>query len=76
MIGLKKSKAQVLEDIHRRAMDATYNSINQNQKLQVDTGPIMYMIQNAIAAAVTAGFNSLLENQYTDDDFEKDLTLK
>lgn len=76
MIGLKKSKEDVLNEIRSQAMNATYNSMNQSQKLQVDTSPIMFMIQSAIAEAVAAGFRTLLENQYTDDDFERDLTLK
>ncbi len=74
---LKKSKDEVLKEINAAAMSATYSELSNNLgNLKVDTGSLTYALQRAIASAVEAGFEVLLESRYTDDDFEKDITLK
>lgn len=72
---LKKDKEQVLSEIQARAAAVVYNDF-QNMNLRVDTQSVAWTFQNAIAKAVAEGFRVVLENQYTDDDFERDLTLK
>ena len=77
-MNLKKPKEQVLSEIQARAAGSVSSHLRNNlgDSLRIDTSSLTYILQNAIAMAVTEGFRTLLENQYTDDDFERDLTLK
>jgi hypothetical protein len=53
-------------------------------KLQMDMslgygqamGPVSQAVSDAIAAAVTAGIKRAIEEMYTDEDFERDLSLR
>lgn len=77
---LKKNQWDVQAEIQSRAQNAaqtilyqmtgTYGSNSSPASSMVD------MISKAIAAAVAEGFQVLIQNQYTDDDFERDLELK
>ena len=72
---LKKDKEQVLAEIQARAASVISYDL-QNMNMKVDMNSVAWSFQNAIAKAVAEGFRVVLENQYTDDDFERDLTLK
>lgn len=71
----KKDKEEVLREIQARASGCISYEL-QNINMQVNMGSVAYSFQNAIAKAVAEGFRVMIENQYTDDDFERDLTLK
>ena len=83
---LKKPKQQVLDDIKNAAYAASGQASNLN--LSVDQYQLQqafqnairlngqYGIQDAIAAAVVAGFAKLIENTYFDAEFEQDIGIK
>lgn len=71
----KKSKEDMLREIERRAAAAMGSDL-QNANLRVDFGSVAWTMQNAIARAVAEGFKVMLENQYTDDEFEQYIGLK
>lgn len=88
-LKFKKNKQEVLNDIQNRANNVAYNQLygalsnllklDSNSyggpSIKLDSQQMTFAIQNAIAAAVVEGFRSMLENEYTDEDFEKDLTI-
>ena len=78
MNPLKKSKQQVLDEINRAAMAACSSNLQSTfgPGLRVDTGSMMYGLQSAIAQAVTAGFDTLMNNIYSNQEFEEDMTLR
>lgn len=67
---LKKSKKEVLTEIRASATAELYRMSNAN------LSNLQFSMTDAIGAAIEAGFRTYIENQYTQDDFEKDLTLK
>jgi len=72
----KKPKEEVLREIRDRALNKT-NAVSQNNAtVSVNLASLTWNIQEAIASAVEEGFRTILENEYTDEDFERDLTLK
>jgi hypothetical protein len=74
---LKKTKEEVLSEIYSRASGAVSSELYSGSfRMDINTNSITDSIQRAVARAVQDGFRTLLENQYTDDDFEKDLQLK
>lgn len=72
---LKKSKEEVLKEIQARAASSIYNDLS-NMNMRVDTSSVTWTLQQAIAKAVTEGFRTLLDNQYTDEMFENDIGIK
>lgn len=72
---LKKPRQEVLDEIQARAAAAVYNDF-ASMNMRVDTQSVTWTFQQAIAKAVTEGFRVLLENQYSDEMFEKDIGLK
>ena len=77
-MNLKKPKQEVLNQINANVSGIIYNHLSNNlgNSMRIDAGGLTYTLQQAIAIAVTEGFRTLLENQYTDDDFENDMALK
>lgn len=71
----KKSKEDMLNEIQARASAVVYNDF-ANMNMRVDTQSVTWTFQQAIAKAVAEGFRVMLENQYTDEMFEKDIGLK
>ena len=73
----KKPKEQVLSEIkwrvdsevHQRLSSYTYNGHLDMNNLQV-------AIQAAITAGIEESFRVMIENVYTDAEFEEDLTLR
>lgn len=76
MIVFKKSKEAVLDDIRNAASAAVYNELTYNFNLSFNKNDMVFSLQIAMAKAVEEGFRSMLDNQYTDDDFENDITLR
>lgn len=72
---LKKPKQQVLDEIQARAAGAISYEL-QNMQLQVNMGSAAWTLQQAIAKAIAEGFKVMIENQYSDAEFEEDLGLK
>lgn len=72
---LKKPVDQIYWEINGRAQSQAKSALSA-----LGYGGPMDQISNtlaqAIATAVAEGFRVMMENQYTDDDFEKDMTLK
>ena len=75
-IRFKKSKEEALNDIRGRVHGRINYTLTRTMGQSIDMSPIIYNIQTAIADGIEEGFRALLDAQYTDDDFEKDLTLK
>lgn len=77
-MNFKVSRQELLDRIKSNSSAAIHNHLYNSlgNSIKVDTGNLGYTLQTAISEAVTAGFKTMLDNQYSDDDFEKDLTLK
>ena len=75
---LKKSKEQLLSEIHGEVNSVVCNAISWklSEGNQVTINDLRYIICDAVATGVEAGIKKLLDSRYTDDDFEHDLTLK
>lgn len=75
---LKKPRHEVLNLIRANAQATVYSSLvnNLGYAMKIDHNSVANAMAQAIADAVESGFQTLLENQYTDADFERDLTLK
>ena len=69
----KKDKEQVLYDAMIEAEHAANAVTSQISYSSVDS--IQNLISQAIARGIMAGLRSLLNNQYTEEDFEKDIGL-
>lgn len=80
MIHFKKPKEEVLRQIKVNAGAAISYSLQNNlgasMNINLNTNSIAYAIEQAISEAVAEGFRTMLEAQYTEDDFERDMTLK
>lgn len=75
-IKFKKDREEVLSDINQAVQNQLYQI--QNASYSVDSQQLKSHMQNLpwlIGQAVTAAFRKMLESQYTDEDFEKDLGL-
>ncbi len=75
---LKKDKEDVLNEINSRSRDAMHNALYNafGQGFRVDTHSVISALQSAIALGIEEGFRTLLENRYTDENFENDIGLK
>lgn len=72
----KKDRLQVEWDIAADAEAAAKYSLQNDLGGSPAMGPVTDAVSKAIGQAVRAAFRTLLDNQYTDDDFEKDIGLK
>lgn len=61
----KKHKDEVIEEIYWTISNSLREGLNLGQQPH-----------EAIASAVAESFKILIDNQYTDEDFEQDITLK
>lgn len=73
----KKPVEMLQWDIQARAQSAANTALQNgfgynNQAMQ----PMTNAIAQAISMAIAEGFRTMMEAQYTDDDFERDLGLK
>lgn len=74
---LKKNQEELLNLIHSNVYSALYNDLNiLSHNDRVSMNDLHYCIQAAISTGVQEGFRTLLENQYTDEEFEQDIGLK
>lgn len=72
MLMNESDKQQLLERIMHAAENEIYYHLS-------DGVPMHYVVsktRTAIAEAVRAGFRTLLDNVYTNDQFEQDINLK
>ena len=88
-IHFKKSKEDVLAEVHARCYgNIQYhlqndlnnllkleNNYNGSPSISLNSTQMSIAIAHAISRAVQEGFRVVLENQYTDEDLERDLTL-
>lgn len=72
----KKDINSMTWDIQSRAQGAAMGMMQQMAPYGSPMGPMADIMSQAIARAVAEGFRVIMENQYTDDDFENDLGLK
>jgi glutaminase len=73
----KKSRQEVISEIGARVSCASYNQLRSLQyNTEFDTNSVINCINVAISESVLEGFKTLLENEYTDEDFECDMQLK
>lgn len=75
---LKKPKQQVLDEIYNAAESKIRYNLQNNlgAGLQMNVGSVTYAIQQAIADAVREGFSVMIDNIYTDAEFEEDIGLR
>jgi hypothetical protein len=71
-MNFKKPKEELLQAIRDSALSATYLSDIHNYPIN----SMGDMIQRSIANAVVAGFRTMIENTYTDQEFEQDIGLR
>lgn len=68
-----KPKEKLLSEIRVRAFAAISNNMGQLSNAPMTS--MGYMIQNAIAEGIEEAFRTLMENTYTDQQFEEDTKL-
>jgi hypothetical protein len=69
-----KSRDEVLKEVKDRVyLTISYNMTNVHNQSMSNIG---YTIQNAIADGITEGIKVLMENTYTDQQFEQDIKLR
>lgn len=75
---LKDSKENVLFKIESNVRSAVINEISWKLQPgnQVTINDLSQCISDAVTAGVREGIQTLLDNRYSDDDFERDITLK
>ena len=75
---LKKSKQDVLNEINVAASNAISSTLqgSLHGSMKLEVGSISWAIQKAVADAVEAGFSKLMDNIYSDTEFENDMTLR
>jgi hypothetical protein len=71
---LTTKKVQLIEKISAEVETAVANQINDITYRQVNN--VAFAIQCAIVAGVNAAVRSIVENSYTDEEMERDLTLR
>jgi hypothetical protein len=73
-MNFKKPKIDVINEAQTAAMGAMFNQLNmiKNGSVSSVAESIGYMVTYAIDAAIV----SLVNNIYTDQEFEEDLTLR
>jgi hypothetical protein len=80
---LKKSKEDILMDVQVR-VGAKLNDLSNYRPnvyqdgsgFRVDFSGLNWAIQSAITNSTVEAISTLIDNQYTHDDFERDLQLK
>ena len=75
---LKISKEALISDVKYQANIAINNYLSANSySLQyLNINELKRLITNAVSEGIAEGVKVTLDNLYTDDDFEKDLSLK
>lgn len=74
-MNFKKRKEDVLVEIQRRA-EASISSDLYNMNMRMDTSSFAYQLQTAIGKAIAEGFKVMMENTYSDQEFEKDIGIR
>jgi hypothetical protein len=73
-MNFNKPKHQVINDAHIRAMEAV--NYNMNQLAFTQTGSVKDVVGRAISDGIRAAIDSLVNDTYTDEQFEQDIGLK
>lgn len=74
---LKKHKMDVLAEIETNVRYEVNNHlVNLTHGGMVTMNDLRYTIENAIAAGVREGVATLLENHYSNEEFEQDIGLR
>ena len=77
-MNFKKPKDAVIEEATQAAGNVLYNHFYE-LKTRLSSSPVnsnIDQLQWAMQAAFRAAIKSLVENTYTDNDFEEDMELK
>lgn len=69
----KKPKDQLLGDIYNNCHHTVHSQLYSHYG---EVGLNAEILSSTIAMAIEEAFRTMIENQYTDDDFEKDIGLK
>jgi hypothetical protein len=64
------------EDLILAARNAAYEAMKTDQRLSWNSSPVMDSLISMVSIGIEIGLREVLNNIYTDDDFEKDLTIK
>lgn len=77
-MNFKKTKAEVINDAFCAADSHLMSGFNSLKHQLGYNSPIdnLDQIKMVVSASISAAITSLVENIYTDEEFEKDLTLK
>lgn len=74
-MNFKKPKQEVLNEIQARAQQAMQYELS-GMHMMIDTNSFVWQLQTAISKGIAEGFKVMMENQYTDQEFEQDIGLK
>lgn len=80
----KKPKEKILQDIWTKAQAAAYSNVYNDYNLQqiistsllVNQNAMSSVIANAVGFAVQAALKEMIEQIYTDAEFEEDIGLR
>lgn len=72
-MNFKKSKQEVITDANIAAMNRVSAELSSYNYSQINS--VQHTIERAITSGIEAAIRSLVDNIYTNDDFEKDLKL-
>ena len=76
-MNFRVDKQELLNKIRGDAQNASMSYLYQlTSGNEITMYQLRDAIANAIADAVEQGFSTMLENRYTDEDFENDVGLK
>jgi hypothetical protein len=71
----KKNKTLVIQDASSAAHIACYNILGNVSLQNTTPHELQNMIQNSIESAIREAIESLVNNKYTDQEFEEDIGL-
>lgn len=74
---LKGNKEKITYEVYSRVYAKVSNNLSHlTYGGQVHLNDLIYAIQNAVVQGVQEGIETLIDNQYTHEDFENDMQLK
>lgn len=72
----KKPKQDVIDGAHGAAMNSVYANLNSGTFVHSTPSSWAVPIQSAIELAIRKAIESLVNDMYTDDEFEEDIGLR
>lgn len=75
-MNFKKDKVSLLNEIQSKTHSMISSTLSS--RIHSDSGPnsVRYAMEEAISVGIREAFRVLIENTYTDQEFEEDLKLR